>query len=75
MRRGHEISTRYNVGVWICIRKENGQFYIYNSDPTRTDWPPSCEQLVGLCEHLILPALLSYIQGICVPCADSQNPG
>jgi hypothetical protein len=45
--RGHEISSRYKVAVWICIQKENGQLYVYNSDPTRSDWPPSSIQLVG----------------------------
>ena len=39
LRRGHEISDRYNVGVWLCIQKSNGQLYIYNSDPGRRDWP------------------------------------
>ena len=47
LRRGHEISDRYNVGVWLCIQKSNGQLYIYNSDPARPDWPPSSTQLVG----------------------------
>ncbi|RYO14817.1 hypothetical protein AA0111_g11901 [Alternaria arborescens] len=45
LRRGHEISDRYNVGVWLCIQKSNGQLYIYNSDPARRDWPPSSTQL------------------------------
>lgn len=47
IRRGHEISDRYKVGVWICIQKDNGQLYIYNSSPTRIDWPPSSTQLAG----------------------------
>jgi hypothetical protein len=45
MRRGHEISTRYNVDVWVCIRK-NGQYYMYNLSPDKEHWPPSLEQLV-----------------------------
>ncbi|KAF2843834.1 hypothetical protein T440DRAFT_559905 [Plenodomus tracheiphilus IPT5] len=45
IRRGHEISSRYKVAVWICIQKENGQLYVYDSDPTRSDWPPSSAQL------------------------------
>lgn len=47
IRRGHEISSRYKVAVWICIQKDNSQLYVYNSDPTRVDWPPSSTQLVG----------------------------
>ncbi|CAN9171969.1 unnamed protein product [Alternaria alternata] len=47
LRRGHEISDRYNVGVWLCIQKSNGQLYIYNSDPARQDWPPSSTQLTS----------------------------
>jgi hypothetical protein len=47
IRRGHEISSRYEVAVWICIQKDNGQLYVYNSNPTRSDWPPSSTQLVG----------------------------
>ncbi|KAJ6280856.1 hypothetical protein J3E71DRAFT_241135 [Bipolaris maydis] len=45
IRRGHEISDRYKVGIWLCIQKNNGQLYIYNSDPKRSDWPPSSAQL------------------------------
>ena len=47
IRRGHEISSQYKVAVWICIQKDNGQIHVYNSDPTRSDWPPSSTQLVG----------------------------
>jgi hypothetical protein len=47
IRRGHEISDKYKVEVWLCIQKSNGQLYIYNSAPTRSDWPPSSTQLVG----------------------------
>lgn len=47
IRRGHEISDRYKVGIWLCIQKNNGQLYIYNSDPKRSDWPPSSAQLVS----------------------------
>ncbi|KAF2818099.1 hypothetical protein CC86DRAFT_389181 [Ophiobolus disseminans] len=47
IRRGHEISDRYKVGVWICILKDNGQLYVYNSDPTRPNWPPTREQLAS----------------------------
>ncbi|PSN58906.1 hypothetical protein BS50DRAFT_662933 [Corynespora cassiicola Philippines] len=45
IRRGHEISELYAAQVWICIEK-NGQFYIYNSNPEKKDWPPTPEQLV-----------------------------
>lgn len=48
IRRGHEISHGYNVGVYVCILKENGQYYVYNSHPTKADWPPTSSQLVGL---------------------------
>jgi hypothetical protein len=45
IRRGNEISDRYNVDVWICIFR-NGQYYIYNSNPSKQDWPPTMAQLV-----------------------------
>ncbi|KAF1967668.1 hypothetical protein BU23DRAFT_572982 [Bimuria novae-zelandiae CBS 107.79] len=48
IRRGHEISERYSVGVYICILKENGQYYVYNSHPTKANWPPTSSHLVGL---------------------------
>lgn len=48
IRRGHEISERYDVGVYICILKENGQYYVYNSHPTKANWPPTSSHLVGL---------------------------
>lgn len=47
IRRGHEISERYNVGVYICILKENGQYYVYDSHPAKANWPPTSSQLVG----------------------------
>lgn len=53
IRRGHEISERYNVGVYVCILKENGQYYVYNSHPTKNDWPPTSSQLVGIKSSLI----------------------
>jgi hypothetical protein len=59
LRRGNEISSRYNVAVWICIRKQDGQLYIYNSDPNHTHWPPSFEQLVGFCVGLISSIVLT----------------
>ena len=46
IRRSHEISSRYKVAVWICIQKEHGQLYVYNSSPIRSDWPPSSTQVV-----------------------------
>lgn len=45
IRRGHEISDRYDVDVWICIRK-NGQNYVYDSKPDDKTWPPTSKQLV-----------------------------
>lgn len=47
MRKGDEISKRYRVGMYICILKDNGQLYVYNSDPSRLNWPPDAKQLVS----------------------------
>jgi hypothetical protein len=52
IRRGNDLSQIYEVAVYVCICKENGQYYIYNSNPTRPDWPPSSEQLVSLSEDI-----------------------
>ena len=44
-RRGDEISQRYKVEICVSIRKENGQYYIYNSNERRD--PPTAAQLVS----------------------------
>lgn len=66
IRRGHEISTRYNVDVSICIRR-NGQYYVYNSRPSDGHWPPSSKQLVTLRYHNLLSLDLIKLQETLYP--------
>lgn len=50
MRRGNEISSRYQADVWICIRKK-GKLFVYNSKPHDQQWPPSHEHFVSSCRN------------------------